>query len=97
MPDQPLDAVRLSTVTVTGRLVIGDQKFQANEAAPLHYWQELGVDYQEHLKAAVRRRLGELVIEALDPEVTVELPAPTLGEAMAEALKAYDEEADPLL
>lgn len=79
-PDQ---VVLRATVEINGR------RLQATTTANVHHWHE-NPQYQEHMKADLRRTLAEAIVKDLAPEVTVTMPAPTLHEALTEALRPFD-------
>lgn len=78
-----------STVELRAEIDIGGQRVQALSHVRLDIW-NAGPEYQERLKAETLFRLAEEVVRKLAPEVEVTMPAPTVREALTDALRPFD-------
>jgi hypothetical protein len=76
-------------VTLRAVVEINGRRCQATTTADVRHWNE-NPQYQDHMKAETLRGLAEAIVKDLAPEVTVTMPAPTLHEALTEALRPYD-------
>ena len=67
---------------------VNGRKVQARARVELELW-NVGVGYQDRMKAALLRSLADEIVKGLAPEVEVVMPGPTLHEAIVEALEPY--------
>lgn len=67
---------------------VNGRKVQARAFASPELW-NAGLEYQDHMKAALLRKLADGIVEELAPEVEVVMPEPTLYEALTDALEPY--------
>ena len=87
MNEQPFPG--LDHVVLRATVEINGRRCQATTTANVRLWNE-DPQYQELMKAETRRVLAEAIVKDLAPEVTVTMPAPTLHEALTEALRPFD-------
>jgi hypothetical protein len=87
MSEQPFPGPDTVALRVTAE--INGRRVQATTTASVRLWNE-DPQYQEYMKAETRRVLAEAIVKDLAPEVTVTMPAPTLRDSLAEALRPFD-------
>ncbi|MEU4296399.1 hypothetical protein [Kitasatospora aureofaciens] len=76
-------------VLLTTTVEVNGQRLQARAHASIEMWSQ-DEQYQEVMKAALLRSLGEAIVTELKPEITVTKPQPTLHAALTDALRPFD-------
>ncbi|MEU6233850.1 hypothetical protein [Kitasatospora sp. NPDC047058] len=67
---------------------INGRQVMAKAAVEREAWSD--VHCQEAFRADLLRTLGEAIVKELNPEITVDMPKPSLREALAEELRPFD-------
>ena len=90
MTGQPWTPPPLPMVTLRASIALDGTAIEQTEAVPYDHWLNGGDDFQGFVKRNLRERLARSIVEHLDPEVTVELPQPSVSDVMCGILHHMD-------